>query len=308
MELINNWFSVISDVMYQLIYWFIHGFVGIPDWISSGAFPSWLQTLSSLATPITLIYIAKTVTVKLEKDKEERQKELAKEEEKRQIESKRQAILSDYFKQMTALLIDKELAKKGHEDPTARVARALTLTTIRELDSGRNQLLTRFLFEAKLIQASEGENNLPSLLREADLSKANLEGSYLREADLTLANLEGTNLKGSYLFRANLEFADLRSANFEGADLATARLYYTTLRSANLHNANLFNANLEGAEAEGGDLRATLYGVNFCFANLRSANLEGAEIRKARFCNTRGIDEDMKADLIRRGAIFDSPL
>lgn len=69
-------------------------------------------------------------------------------------------------------------------------------------------------------------------LREADLTRADLQGKDLVKADLTGATLRG----------ANLADADLRLANLEGADLSDANL-----TGANVRGANLAKANLNGA-------------------------------------------------------------
>ena len=140
--------------------------------------------------------------------------------QKQQQEEKLQATLDDYLKQMNTLLLDKELSTKPHEHPTAQVARVLTITAIKALDSERNHQLTNFLFNENLIQEAGEENNLPWLLLNANLNGANLEHT----------NLFCANLKGAILFSATVE--------------------------------------------------------------------------KARFGNNEGIDEEMKADLIKRGAIF----
>lgn len=87
---------------------------------------------------------------------------------------------------MSQLLLDKNLQQEGSEART--IARARTLSTLRELDSFRQGLLIKFLVEAKLISGKQ-----PVIfLVDADISEANLEGT-----NLTEANLEGTNLEGS---------------------------------------------------------------------------------------------------------------
>ena len=245
MELVGAWIDVIvnfiAGLIHGILYWLGEGWQSIFTLVSSLFF--WviglpnsiviflnqdkvIPFIQAVDTPIALIGIAWFVTRRIEKDRQ-----------KQQQEDKFQATLSDYLKQMTTLLLDKDLSTKTHEDPTARVARVLTITAIKALDSEQNQQLTNFLIEANLIQ---GGSDSPSLLQYANLNVANLN----------VANLEGANL-----------------------------------RDANLNGANLRGANLRGA-------------------NLNVANLNGAKVEKALFGNNEGIDEEMKADLIKRGAIF----
>jgi len=63
--------------------------------------------------------------------------------------------------------------------------------------------------------------------------------------------------------------------------------------------SNDYHADLSRAELRVADLRD---------ANLRDANLRGIQVEKTRFRNNLGITEELKKDLINRGAIFeDSP-
>ena len=272
--------------------------------------------IQAIGTPITLTFIALFVTWRLEKDKQ-----------KQQQEDKLQATLSDYLKQMTTLLLDKELSTKDHKHPTARVARVLTLTAIKALDSARNQQLTNFLVEANLIQRrkAEDKSNSPLLLQKANLNFANLTGANLYLADLNgahlyLADLNGAKLKSAelnlaILERANLNFAKLNSAilisaNLMNANLNGANLMSANLLSANLTGANLMSADLNFAKLDSADLvdadlrRANLKGANLMSADLTGANLKGANLERATFGNNEGINEKMKANLKRRGAIF----
>ncbi|MEM7592041.1 MAG: pentapeptide repeat-containing protein [Cyanobacteria bacterium P01_A01_bin.83] len=106
---------------------------------------------------------------------------------------------------------------------------------------------------------------------------------------LSCVNLSGLNISG----------ANLKSADLSGADLSGANLSGTYLRSADLSGADLKSAFLFGVNLSGADLSG---------ADLRSANLFGAIVDQARFGNNLGIDDQLKQDLIDRGAIFvDSP-
>jgi uncharacterized protein YjbI with pentapeptide repeats len=102
--------------------------------------------------------------------------------------------------------------------------------------------------------------------RQADLTRARLEG-----ADLTDANL-----REAVLNRVNLRGADLLLANFQGASLLEA-----DLRDANLLGSNLQETDLQGATLEGatGLLSGQLAGANLFGATL-PASLSLSEAMK----------------------------
>jgi len=97
------------------------------------------------------------------------------------------------------------------------------------------------------------------VLRNFDLSYADMVGINLNHSDLRHANLEGANLSGADLSDVNfsdvnLNRANLDGANLEGSYLADANLNLTNLHNAKLRNADLSGANLEGANLSGADL------------------------------------------------------
>ena len=114
----------------------------------------------------------------------------------------------------------------------------------------------------------------PKSMREFDLSKRDLTKLKLANADLRRANLQG-----SYM----------RSIDLSGADISRAYLCDATLRKANLSNADLgnsdlSNANLRRAKLINSDLhKAILKGVNLTRADLNGANLDKADLSGARF-------------------------
>ena len=155
---------------------------------------------------------------------------------------------------------------------------------------------------------------LMGLLKKADFSNIALRGADLRGADLSGANLRradlsGANLRGTDLSDADLRGANLFLANLSETNLFLANLFLANLRGANLSEANLSEANLSEANLSEANLRgANLRGANLSEANLSEANLSGADLEKTIFGYNEGLSEDMKADFIRRGAIFqDSP-
>ena len=352
MELIGIWLEVVANfittLMHGFIYWlgefwhlnvtlfskFILLVVSVCNWIfhliDNNTFNKWAKAIGN---GVFLVFIAIFVTWRLEKEKQ-----------KQQQEDRCQGALSDYLKQMTRLLVDKELSTKDHQNPIVQAAKALTVTTIRELDSGRNQLLTNFLVEANLIQPSKlgTYKSLPSLLKGANLEDANLESVNLEDANLEAANLNGANLNDANLIRTILIYAKLNGADLNDANLNSANLNGAMLKSAKLNRTSLIRANLNGANLESANLKgAYLYDANLNGANLRDANLYGAiliraklnndtslyganlndtylkginfqgirlygtKVKKAKFGNNQGIDEAMKADLINRGAVFE---
>lgn len=96
----------------------------------------------------------------------------------------------------------------------------------------------------------------------------------LRDADMERANLDGTDFRGADLRGANLHKASLVGAIFRSADLRRTDLSNTNLRGIDLRGANLEQANLQGADLRGANLEE----ANLAGANLERANLFGTDI------------------------------
>ena len=79
------------------------------------------------------------------------------------------------------------------------------------------------------------------VLRDADLTDADLTDADLTGADLQDANLRGTNIQGADLRGSDLQDADLRGANLQDADL----------RGADLRNATVTQSQLDSACGDG---------------------------------------------------------
>lgn len=163
----------------------------------------------------------------------------------------------------------------------------------------------------------------------ANLQKAKLNGANLQKANLSGANLSGANLSGANLSDAKLNGVWLIHANLSDADLAYADLSDAVLSFANLSRARLYDLKLRGAIFDGANLSGAILGaVDFRYADLRYADLSDADlsdadligtnlsganlsdtiVENAQFGKNSGLTEDMKRDLIRRGAKFeDSP-
>ncbi|WP_341528726.1 pentapeptide repeat-containing protein [Nostoc sp. UHCC 0302] len=120
------------------------------------------------------------------------------------VDYHRQAILTDYLKMMTQVISEENSKQIKDKSP---IFRAMTQTTLQELDSKRKRYIIMFLQDTGLLQISSRKQ--PSLLLGANLVGANLQGISLRSA-----NLQGTNLAG-----ADLRGTDLRDVNFTNANL-----------------------------------------------------------------------------------------
>ena len=176
---------------------------------------------------------------------------------------------------------------------------------------------------ANLSGADLSDANLSGVdLSGADLSDADLSGAYLRDIiidsstkfdnkwrlvweivnqpdekrNLSRANLSDAYLSDAYLSDADLSRADLSHAKLWNADLNRANLNRANLSHAYLVRAKLWNANF---------IEADLSHANFIEANLSGANLSGANVENTQFGYNEGISEEMRDDLIRRGAIFE---
>jgi hypothetical protein len=143
----------------------------------------------------------------------------------------REAALQTYLDRMTHLLLEKELRTSKEEDEAHAVARARTLTVLRQLDGERKGTVLRFLSEARVISKSDPIVDLEG----ADLSKANLHKASLSAVNLCKVDLSKADLSEAMLYEADLHKADLR-----GVDL----------RSAIVLGANL-DAELSGAKLTG---------------------------------------------------------
>ena len=100
----------------------------------------------------------------------------------------------------------------------------------------------------------------------------------LKNVDLSGANLGGADLIGANLSGANLSGADLSGANLSRADLSGAYLIRADLRLTNLSRVDLSGANLSGANLSGADLS----GANLGGADLTGTNLHDTDLRWAK--------------------------
>ncbi len=218
----------------------------------------------------------------------------------------REAAFQTYLDRMTELLLDKGLRRSEPGAEIRDIARARTLTVLREVDGPYKGILLRFLYEANLIKRQKiidlsGADLRGAHLKEIDLREADLSGADLSGADLGGANLQGANLQGAVLIVADLSRADLGMANLSQTNLAEAVLTVTNLNEANLSCADLHGANLEGAELMGVNLgQANLREVILIVANLIEANLSDAILSGANLAGADLIEANLAgADLSR---------
>jgi hypothetical protein len=153
-----------------------------------------------------------------------------------------------YLDRMSELLLKERLRTSKSESETRDIARARTLTVLRQLDGARTGILLQFLYESKLINQMETEQENSVNAQDTKGVIINLSGADLRGADLRGAVLTGTDLSQAALSHAGLSGAYLRYANLSGANLEGANLSGASLWHANLSGANLTAANLGCAD------------------------------------------------------------
>jgi uncharacterized protein YjbI with pentapeptide repeats len=111
-------------------------------------------------------------------------------------------------------------------------------------------------------------------LSEADIAFAELAGANLTSCDLWRSRGYGVDLRQARLSRSNLEEARLRSASAPQAQFHEARMVSIRLEDADLRGAEFQQARLQGAHLDGSDLS----GAEFAAADLADADLRGATI------------------------------
>jgi len=104
-------------------------------------------------------------------------------------ERNRQDALKSYLKEITTLLLDKQLKYRKYYSNEVQAAKSFTVLTLRDIDLKRNKQLIQFLSDAKLIQSKS-----IGLLKEAYLENIFLKGVYLNEAYMEGIKLRKSNL------------------------------------------------------------------------------------------------------------------
>lgn len=190
-------------------------------------------------------------------------------------ERRYQDTLEAYLDRMTELLLKGNLRNSEEDDEVQIIARAQTLTVVRNLDGQRKGYVVQFLYEADLIQRRElPAGELPAIV--------SLFGADLSGANLAKALLQGADLSGARLSKADLSWANLDNAKLILTDLDEAILRWASLENANLSESLLYKANLGWAN---------LQGTNLMAADIREANL-----KKARNLKSQQIRDTIFAD------------
>ncbi|SRR5260370_6577695 len=187
-------------------------------------------------------------------------------------DNQQEAALVEYIKEMSVLLLERNLRESQPNAEVRTIARVRTLTALSRLDKKRKGSVLQFLHESGLIDKDKRIIALRGAdLSEADLRGVNLHGDHLGGVDLRKAGLRKADLSeitthdetmvvfsarmGGYT-RADLRGADLREAELGGADLSSALLDGANLSEASLHAADLSGVDLRGVDLHGTSLRA----------------------------------------------------
>jgi uncharacterized protein YjbI with pentapeptide repeats len=137
--------------------------------------------------------------------------------------------------------------------------------------------------------APDAQNERASVLRSANLSRAqmqgvdlesaNMKGSDLNEARIQGASLAGAQIQGANLANAQMQGADLAGSQMQGANLADTRMQGANLADAQLQGTSLHNAQMQGANLTFAQMHGTiLVGAQMQGANLSYAKMQGAEL------------------------------
>lgn len=150
-----------------------------------------------------------------------------------ELERYRQTILTDYLTQTTQLTLDNPLWKL-QQNPY--LLRAITQTVLDELDGERKRYIIMFLQDTNLLTFSDKINS-PPLLKNANLTEAQLHNLDLSKANFSDADLTKANFNQANLHKANFSHAKLNNASFTNADLRGVNLTKTDLTTTNFTNA-----------------------------------------------------------------------
>jgi uncharacterized protein YjbI with pentapeptide repeats len=206
--------------------------------------------------------------------------------------SRQDATLDAYFKEMGDLILDRELQSAPPHAAVHELARTLTLTTVRRLDAERKGDVIWFLAEAGLLnrpkntqQAKNGPDTPPvdvggADFRGADLRGGRLVGTVLDDTDLGGARFDGTELRDASFFGADLHGASfdhstLNHVLFQDADLSAAALSHTSIQDSSFEDSCLTKASFAGAQ--------------FDYEPKKQTTFEGAQGRDIDFSNTLGL-------------------
>lgn len=163
-----------------------------------------------------------------------------------ELERYRQTILTDYLNQTSQLTLDHPLWKI-QQNPY--LLRAITQTALEEIDGKRKRYIIMFLQDTNLLTFNPHIKSIPLLknanLTEAQLYNLNLTSANFSQADLTKANLSQANLHNANFSSAKLPNANLTNADLRGADFSNVDLTSTNLINACYDEFTVFNPSVD---------------------------------------------------------------
>jgi uncharacterized protein YjbI with pentapeptide repeats len=207
----------------------------------------------------------------------------------------REEALQLYLDRMAELLLKENLleTKNDANSNVRKIAQVQTVTTLRKVDTARQNIITQYLRDAGLASFLLVKAFMKNIdLHGADLSVLDLSGADLRAAGLQESQLSGTLLSGANLNEVDLSRGTLNAANLYGAKLRKANLYQADLQDANLIEADLIEADLRQSSQFGARLMkanlsranlsdSSLFAANLSATNLYAANLSNVDLREA---------------------------
>jgi len=187
------------------------------------------------------------------------------------------ATVAAYTEKMSELVLEKDFRKASNDAQAPKVAQALTITTLVQLDSERKRIVLKVVYTLGLIR----QDNPVLQLEGANLDHADLTEFRLRDASLRGADLRGTALQGADLSGSDLSYADLRGVNLTNADLSAANLSGANLLPYDEYEpARLSFYNLKGHALPSDDYLRSL-------AKLQEERLQGLRGRLTRSAKNR---------------------
>ena len=139
---------------------------------------------------------------------------------------------------------------------------------------------------------------LPEVLKDVDLSGANLFGASFYESKLSRVKFCEANLS-----KANLDETEIMEADFSKATLTEASISNRRTSNVNFDEAKMDNSVLVKSNIENSSFRkASLKGANFVRAELWNVSLQEADLRGANFQFARLSELNSRGGVDLRGA------
>ncbi len=188
----------------------------------------------------------------------------------------RKRLVSDYQKEMTELIVNKDLLRSPSGSGVQAAAHIKTLVTLRQLKGPEKLIIFQFLVKSGLINNREEQPPILSL-EEADLSGITFEDGLHVEN----INLGGANLGKLIADKGIFKHVDFTNCNLEGSSLEEAEIYGCELKGACLERAYLEDALLYFSNFEGTRMARS----NLTRARLTNTNLTDVDFTKTRVKN-----------------------